>query len=301
MRVEITQGLKLADARSSLLENHSFLNIMTVMMWELSFLARALGDMELLDDSAARLQDIVVDFSDSERALKAALNVKTCKQLLLDDIEHALQRQLDKYDQPTFDHHISNIHSILEILETRAQEIIMRAKHRSQWHPFSQSEIRATLVQSLEAIARSGENRFNVVFEPDQVTEQSYLVDFNILPAGVDTVSMPPILNDVIHDLAANSMKYAKPGGHVSIELSTNRDVLGLVIADNGRGIPDDEIMQVVEYGERARDALDKKSIGIGYRLTKAYFITKQFDGRLWIDSKINRETKITIKIPAQV
>lgn len=92
MNVEITQGLKLTDARTSLLENHSFLNIMTVMMWELSFLARAFGDMELLDDSAAHLHDIAVDFSDSERALKAALNVKTCQQLLLDDIEQARRR-----------------------------------------------------------------------------------------------------------------------------------------------------------------------------------------------------------------
>jgi signal transduction histidine kinase len=72
-----------------------------------------------------------------------------------------------------------------------------------------------------------------------------------------------------------------------------------LVVEDTGKGIPADEIEQVVNYGTRARNVQDQETKGGGFGLTKAWFVTKQFDGRLWIESEEKIGTTITLQLPS--
>ncbi len=73
---------------------------------------------------------------------------------------------------------------------------------------------------------------------------------------------------------------------------------LRLVVEDNGRGIPEESIESVVDFGIRAGNAVHKTSYGGGFGLTKAYYITGKFGGRMWIESEVGHFTRVKIVIP---
>jgi signal transduction histidine kinase len=74
-----------------------------------------------------------------------------------------------------------------------------------------------------------------------------------------------------------------------------------LVVEDSGLGIPADEISKVVEFGYRASNSKSPSTRGGGFGLSKAYYLTKIFGGKMFIDSPVpgrNNGTKISIRLP---
>jgi signal transduction histidine kinase len=124
------------------------------------------------------------------------------------------------------------------------------------------------------------------------------MVNFGIESVDGTTIHMPPVLQDVMRDLIANARKYTEPGGGITAGLVDNGKELRLVVEDTGRGIPLNEVKQVVEFGERGSNVDDKATMGGGFGLTKAYLVTRRFGGRMWIDSRPGAGTRITINIP---
>ncbi|MFW5710677.1 MAG: ATP-binding protein [Spirochaetota bacterium] len=111
---------------------------------------------------------------------------------------------------------------------------------------------------------------------------------------------MPLLVKDVFRDLVANARKYTDPGGNILAGVFQDAEHLRMLVEDNGRGIPEESIESVVDFGIRAGNAISKTSYGGGFGLTKAYYITKNFGGRMWIESEINYYTRIKVVIPNQ-
>jgi hypothetical protein len=44
-------------------------------------------------------------------------------------------------------------------------------------------------------------------------------------------------------------------------------------------GIDEEEISHIIEFGVRGSNVANRRTMGGGFGLTKAYFFTKQFDG----------------------
>jgi signal transduction histidine kinase len=101
-----------------------------------------------------------------------------------------------------------------------------------------------------------------------------------------------------MRDLIANARKYTEPGGRISAGLWDDGNVLRLVVEDTGKGIPEDEMEEVVNFGYRGSNISDKETQGGGFGLTKAYINTRRFGGRMWIRSGNNSGTRITIEVP---
>ena len=72
------------------------------------------------------------------------------------------------------------------------------------------------------------------------------------------------------------------------------------MVEDSGVGIPEKELSQVVEFGHRARNILSRPTRGGGFGLTKAYYVTRKFGGRMWIESSTTTPTgtRVEIRIP---
>lgn len=98
--------------------------------------------------------------------------------------------------------------------------------------------------------------------------------------------------------MLANSRKYTEPGGRINAGLTETEDHIRFVIEDTGIGIPNNELEKVIDFGYRASNLEGKKTHGGGFGLTKAYSITKNNNGRFWIDSQVNLGTTIKIEIP---
>jgi signal transduction histidine kinase len=109
---------------------------------------------------------------------------------------------------------------------------------------------------------------------------------------------MPPVFKDVMRDLVANARKYTTPGGHITFAVHESETELRFVVEDTGRGIPAAEIPTVVQFGRRASNVGDVRTMGGGFGLTKAVLVTKQFGGQFWIASEAGLGTRIRIVLP---
>lgn len=111
-------------------------------------------------------------------------------------------------------------------------------------------------------------------------------------------IRMPALFQDVIRDLIANARKCTPPGGTIEAGLAQTRDSLILVVSDTGRGIPENEVEKVVIFGFRSQNVSDIVTRGGGFGLTKAFWVAKQFGGRMWIRSEVGVGTRIKIVLP---
>jgi len=101
-----------------------------------------------------------------------------------------------------------------------------------------------------------------------------------------------------MRDLIANARKYTAQGGIIAAGLFEGLRELRFVVHDTGCGIPEPELRRVVEFGRRGSNVSNVRTMGGGFGLTKAYYVTKQFGGRMWIASRVDIGTRISITLP---
>ncbi len=296
--MEITQPLDINPQQQKQLELHSVLNILNILTHHLLQLSRELEDLQVLAPSLDRIQDISAILHSDKELLDQAEQVETNKAALYRNIEHALSAYPDKRESQQVQKTLSLIYSITDILEIRAHELITRKRRQELWLDHSVDQLYENFFEVFSAIQRNSDEAYRIVYDPAQQGPSDYLVELVISGQREGKLRMPAVFQDVLRDLLANSRKYTSPGGHIAAHLREKIDRLLIEVSDTGRGIPQDELENIVSFGSRGRNVQDKQSHGGGFGLTKAYYITRQFDGRMWIESELGSGTRITITVP---
>jgi len=107
-------------------------------------------------------------------------------------------------------------------------------------------------------------------------------------------------LKQIIINLVGNAIKYTPDGGEVLVGLSKTSSQAKLVVSDTGPGIPTDDLPHVFERfyrGEKSRTrSKDGKGFGLG--LSIAYWIVRNHDGRIEVDSKEGQGTTFCVWLP---
>jgi signal transduction histidine kinase len=163
-------------------------------------------------------------------------------------------------------------------------------------HPIH--ELYRSFSQVFQAIEKNAGGRYRIVTDPKEKDPRSYLALLDIRGHRGQSIIMPPVFQDTFRDLLANARKYSPPGSTIRGQLWETGEELGLRVEDEGEGIPRNELEQVIRFGYRAGNVSKKKSMGGGFGLTKAYFVTKSFNGRMWIDSDTGSGTRVEIRLP---
>jgi signal transduction histidine kinase len=298
MEIEITTPLELSDEETALLDMHSFINIMNVLSSELLILGSLLGDIDALQASRDRAWALLLAFSVPENAVHNAQMLDTHEAFIRNDVEAALDSKPHLRSNPEVAESLSNIDSVFETLHERSEEFLDRFDAPDQWVPLEVESVTSNLKSFFDAVAQNSKGKYQIVYDVTQQSDGDYAVQFDIGSASGHTITMPPVFQDVIRDLAANARKYTDPGGMIDIGIYEDDEMLRFAVRDTGRGIPADEIESVVDFGTRATNAHDKRTKGGGFGLTKAYHVTKEFGGRMWIASEEGEGTTIRIAIP---
>lgn len=299
MKIEITKDLSLSEEQTSLLDMHSFLNIMNVLISQFYQLGDYLGDRKLLHESVKHCGEIISALSDHKQALGRIRDIENCKQLIRDNVRVAIKERPDLHDSEQLQEHTANIESIFAVLDVRVREILARAQQPDLWVRHNISDLTSNFINLFTAVEQNARGRYRIVYNIASKHTLDYFVNFGITSIDGDTICMPPILQDVMRDLILNARKYTDLGGSIIAGLDDDGEWLSFVVEDTGKGIPADQIEQVVDYGTRARNVQDKETKGGGFGLTKAWFVTKQFGGRMWIESEEDKGTMVTLHIPS--
>jgi signal transduction histidine kinase len=298
MEVEITDLPELTGEQSALIDMHSVVNIMNVLLNELEYLEEVIGEGEQLQPAVDAIQRMHLGLRSSDDVGAELGNLLSSEDRVMEAVHAALEARPDAGEDPDVRDSVSNLQSVFAVLDTRARELLDRVHAPEKWTDHDVEQLTANFTQVLAAIEKNSKGRYRIVHNIAEQEPQDYIVNFGIESVDGTLINMPPVLQDVMRDLIANARKYTEPGGELSTGLVDNGKELRFVVEDSGRGIPADEVERVVEFGQRASNVDDTSTMGGGFGLTKAYLVTRQFGGRMWIASRPGAGTRITISIP---
>lgn len=288
-----------SESELTLLDMHSVLNVLNVVTYELLTMAEALdGDEEvhgLIEGVVAAARQL----SDPVAAYEVVANGER----LIAELEAALDALTERkalVGQPWMEEKRANLRSVYAIIRVRTREILQRRQNPDAWVAHDIQKLKTNFLHVFQAIERNSHGRYRIVSNVAQHEEGDYLVTFEVNSEEGDVISMPAVFQDVMRDLIANARKYTRPGGTIQAGLFNSGNELRFVVVDNGRGIPSDEIAEVVKFGKRGSNVTDHPTRGAGFGLTKAHWVTHRFGGRMWIFSEgvEGKGTRIELRIP---
>ncbi|MCF7915037.1 MAG: ATP-binding protein [Spirochaetaceae bacterium] len=296
--MEITRQLKVDEQHGHMLNNHSVLNVLNVLQYNFLCLSELLQDEKILLNSYGSVQELALLVKKQAIGEQDAEKIAELHSKVLTDVYSTTTKPPEGTERQVREI-VEAIEKIVSILDIRLDEIVRRNElGPSSWIDFSPTELYDDFMAFLKAVEQNSRGVYKIVENIALKNRYNYFVDLQFDAASDGLIRMPLLVKDVLRDLIANARKYTDPGGNILSGIYQDQEHLWIVVEDNGRGIPEDSIESVVNFGMRAANVLHKKSYGGGFGLTKAYFITKQFGGRMWIESEENSYTRVTLQIP---
>ncbi len=103
-------------------------------------------------------------------------------------------------------------------------------------------------------------------------------------------------LAKVTTELVNNAFKFSLPGKPVYVQTFSAGGSFLLVVADQGRGIPSDQIKNIGAYMQFERAVYEQQGLGLGLALVKR--VVEMYGGQLFVESAIGSGTTVTVALP---
>lgn len=145
------------------------------------------------------------------------------------------------------------------------------------------SEDLLTLARSDAGVLRARTHRVDLLDCVRRVTDRLHTVsehrDVKLDVSGTDNEDLTAALDEdlvsrLIWNLVANAVKFAPPGGHVTVDVKRIEEAVALRVADSGPGIPVDTLPRIFDRFYRADEArtatADSPGTGLGLAIAKA-------------------------------
>jgi signal transduction histidine kinase/ActR/RegA family two-component response regulator len=107
-------------------------------------------------------------------------------------------------------------------------------------------------------------------------------------------------LQQVVWNLLANAVKFTAPGGHVSVELTQDKQSLQLTVRDDGIGIAPEFLPHVFERFRQADSSMTRAHGGVGLGLSIVRDLVELHDGSIEAHSDgPNHGATFVVRLPA--
>ncbi|HYA14459.1 MAG TPA: ATP-binding protein [Syntrophales bacterium] len=107
-------------------------------------------------------------------------------------------------------------------------------------------------------------------------------------------------IEEVFENLLSNALKFTMEGGKITVSVKNNSEnnTVEISVSDNGRGIPEDGLMQVFDKFKRVDDKRGAiRGTGMGLAIVR--HIINAHGGRIWVKSKVGEGSTFTFSLPA--
>lgn len=166
--------------------------------------------------------------------------------------------------------------NILDVRKMQGGKMVLRRETMS----------REDLKQVLEGSKRDGGN---------DMGDRKFGVD---LPQGLPKVSADAtVLRRILTNLISNAVKHTKSGGQITVRLRTIKDGIEFEVADNGEGIPAEDIPKLFQPFEQSRTTVRGRfDSGMGLAFCK--LAVEQHGGQIVVQSTRGVGTKFIFVLP---
>jgi signal transduction histidine kinase len=167
-------------------------------------------------------------------------------------------------------------------------------------------------VENLLTLARADEGRLELLRRPFDLRDiaDEVAAELGAIAAARDvtvTASGDPVTVDgdrdrvrqVVANFVDNAVKYSRPGGQVSIEVSRGEDEALLRVRDEGLGIPAEALPHVFDRFYRVDSARVRDGGGSGLGLAICREIALAHGGRVVAESENGRGSSFSLVLPA--
>jgi len=105
------------------------------------------------------------------------------------------------------------------------------------------------------------------------------------------------LLGSIVTNLISNALKYSKRGDTIAITSEIRNNVLTLIVADPGIGIPANEHKHIFGRFYRASNATNFEGTDLGLHIVQKY--VHLIKGSITFESEQDKGTKFTVILPA--
>lgn len=105
-------------------------------------------------------------------------------------------------------------------------------------------------------------------------------------------------IGQLLENLVENATKYSEPDQVVTIRLKQSREGVLVEVADNGIGIPADDLPHIFERFRRAGNVDSRSHAGMGLGLYISRGIIEAHNGTIVVDSEVGRGTTMRVTLP---
>jgi two-component system, OmpR family, phosphate regulon sensor histidine kinase PhoR len=176
-----------------------------------------------------------------------------------------------------------------------------------------ESDRLTNLIKDLLDLARLDAN-VEVSQEPFDITELIKEVQerfINIADASRFAINLPtsdlPLVDanwdqikQVLINLLDNAFKYTSADGQVRLSAWLEKDRIKVAIADNGIGIPKEDLSRIFERFYRVDKARSRDKGGTGLGLAIVKHIVESYGGKIEVESSIHQGSVFTFSLPIQ-
>ena len=131
------------------------------------------------------------------------------------------------------------------------------------------------------------------LFNP--LAQRKKIILIKVLPETLEFKTDRKKLQRIITNLIENAIKYSPEKQQVTITAESINDEVSIVIKDAGIGIAERDLPHIFERFYRCDRSRSQGGVGLGLSLVKAY--VESINGRVWVESIIERGSCFTIRL----
>lgn len=175
----------------------------------------------------------------------------------------------------------------------------------------NESENMKILVENLLFLARGDKNTQNINKEKftlnqlmEEILTETKLIDDDshhiVLERNEEVIinADKNLIKEALRIFLDNSIKYTPSGGTIKLSAYQKNNKAIITIADNGVGISKEHLPHIFDRFYRTDKSRGRESGGTGLGLSIAKWIIDNHSGTIYIDSKIDVGTNVTVELP---
>ena len=104
-------------------------------------------------------------------------------------------------------------------------------------------------------------------------------------------------LEQVLINLAANAIKFNRPGGEVRVTLGSDQGMAVICVSDTGIGIPSEDLPRIFERFYRVDKARSRDTGGTGLGLSIVKHAVERMGGTIQAESQLGKGSRFTVRL----